>query len=78
MGGVPCSRSMESRVMGVDDVGVENWMSGRSVGQEGQPRRPGASETRARPVAFILDGTGSFPAGESHDNYLTCILIESL
>ena len=78
MGGVPCSRSMESRVMGADDVGVENWMSGRSVGQEGQPRRPGASETRARPLAFILDEMRSFPAGESHDNYLTCILIESL
>ena len=78
MGGVPSSRSMESRVMGTDDVGVENWMSGRSTGQEAQPRRPGASEIRARPLAFILDEMGSLPAGESHDNDLTCILMESL
>ena len=57
--------------MGADDAGVENWMSGRSMRQEGP-------EIRSRPLAFILDEMGNLPAGESHDNDLTCILIESL
>ena len=34
--------------MGADDAGVENWMSGRSMRQEGP-------EIRSRPLAFILD-----------------------